>query len=183
MKTTRSTIEQSQGRPQHIAMGETKGGHEQNIVDVCILAPETPMSRFALGQAADELLSRIERDPRAPHYTELAFRRKVDTSNRRATSLPLPSCGKEWLEILREEWGEVIELANLTERQAEVLEMRFAGFTFEQIGAEGGHSKQGAQNIFFQGAKKLVRAWMEYPYRGLSQVYREETRRGARGGH
>ncbi len=138
------------------------------------------MRRNALSLAADELLSRIERDPRAPHYSEDSFRRKVDASNRRASTIPLPMGGKEAQYLLQQEWAEVVEAADLTQRQLDVLAMRFAGYTFEAIGAKGGHTKQGAQNIFFQAAKKLARAWMNYPYRGLSQVFREEVRRGSR---
>lgn len=137
------------------------------------------MRPYRLSQAADALLSRVERDPGAPHYSEDSFRRKVDESNRRTLLLPVPLGGKESLHLLQSEWSDVIDAAHLTRRQCEVLTMRFEGHTFEQIGQAHGHSKQGAQNIFFQAAKKLAKAWMDYPYRGLGHVFREEVRRGA----
>lgn len=129
---------------------------------------------------ADKLLSTIERDPGAPHYREDSFRRKVEDSNRRALRLPLPLGGRESNYLLQKEWSDVVEAADLTERQLAILLLRLEGHTFESIGQQRGHSKQGAQNIFFQAAKKLVRAWMEYPYRGMSEVFREEVRRGVR---
>lgn len=137
------------------------------------------MRPFRLSQAADALLSKVERDPSAPHYSEDSFRRKVDDSNRRTHLLPLPLGGKESNYLLQSEWADVVEASCLTRRQCEVFAMRLAGHTFEQIGLRHGHSKQGAQNIFFQAAKKLARAWVHYPYRGLAQVFREEVRRGA----
>ncbi|MBS1721939.1 MAG: hypothetical protein JSS66_02910 [Armatimonadetes bacterium] len=136
------------------------------------------MRTKTLLREADVLLARVGRDPLAPHYSEDSFRRKIEESNRRALLLPLPYGGKEWNYLLQREWAEVIEAAQLTERQLQVLALRLEGLTFEEIGLRWGHSKQGAQNIFFQGAKKLVRAWMEYPYRGLASVFREEVRRG-----
>lgn len=138
------------------------------------------MEREKLSTNADRLLASIERDPAAPHYTECSFRRKVDDSNRRAHFLPLPLGGKEADELVRSEWAAVIDAARLTQRQLEVLHLRLEGHTFEHIGRLGGHTKQGAQNIFFQAAKKLVRTWMDYPYRGLADVYRQEVRRGTR---
>lgn len=138
------------------------------------------MRQNELSLAADSLLSQAARDPSAPHYREHAFRRKLNNSNRKAQKLPLPAGAKEANYLLKEEWAEVIEDARLTPRQLTVLALRLQGQTFEQIGLAGGHTKQGAQNIFFQAAKKLVRAWMDYPYRGLNEVYREEVSRGVR---
>lgn len=145
---------------------------------MCILFSQDNMSTHSLTQASDQYLARVQRDPNSPHYGESSFKRKIENSNRRALNLPLPLGGKESNYLLQEEWADVIKAASLTERQLTVLMLRLEGNTFEHIGVLGGHSKQGAQNIFFQAAKKLVRAWMEYPYRGLDQVFREEVRRG-----
>ena len=127
---------------------------------------------------SDALLSQIPRDPSAPHYTEESFRRKLSNQQRRESNLALPVERQGALDLYRDEWADVTESAGLTDRQREVVRMRLSGHTFEQIGQAFGHSKQGAQNIFFQGAKKLARAWIEYPYRGLPAVYDEECRRG-----
>jgi DNA-binding NarL/FixJ family response regulator len=126
---------------------------------------------------ADALLACIERDADAPHYREDRFRRKLQDAHERELRLPIPPCGAEAREILRHQWDEVTQAANLTERQLEVVRMRLDGYTFEQIGQLRGASKQGAQNVFFQAAKKLVKAWLEYPYRGLDDVYRGEVQR------
>lgn len=150
------------------------------IVDMCILSGNKTMQSRIMSEAADALLSLVEKDPLVPHYGEQSFRRKIATSNRRSRALEAPLGGKEFVYLLQEEWADVIRDAGLTVRQLEVLALRLEGNTFEQIGTIGGHTKQGAQNIFFQAAKKLVRAWMDYPYRGLHQVYREEVRRGTR---
>lgn len=147
---------------------------------MCILFSQNNMNSHTLARVADTLLSGRDKNPAAPHYTEDSFRRKIFESNRRAGSLPLPLGGKESNYLLQSEWADVIASANLTPRQLEVLALRLDGHTFEEIGSRRGATKQGAQNVFFQAAKKLARAWIEYPYRGLSQVFREEVRRGTR---
>lgn len=136
------------------------------------------MNTRALTYAADRLLSQVERDPNAPHYVEDSFERKLYLANQRAHKVPIPANTKVCNFLLQNEWAEVIENARLTAKQAEVLNLRLSGYTFEEIGVEGGHTKQGSQRIFFQAAKKLIKAWMEYPYRGLADVYREEISRG-----
>lgn len=129
---------------------------------------------------ADALLSQVPRNPQSPHYTEESFKRKLNNQARRESQLPLRTERQGALDLYRNEWCEVTEAAGLTERQAEVVQMRLSGHTFEQIGDTFGHSKQGAQNIFFQAAKKLARAWITNPYRGLPSVYEDECRRGLR---
>lgn len=136
------------------------------------------MDKPPVSLIADALLDCIERDTDAPHYREDRFRRKLQTAHERELRLPLPETGLEAREILRQQWNEVVDGAGLTDRQLEVVGMRLEGFTFEQIGSVRGTSKQGAQNVFFQAAKKLVKAWMEYPYRGLDEVYKGEVQRG-----
>ncbi|MCW5937529.1 MAG: hypothetical protein KIT11_09510 [Fimbriimonadaceae bacterium] len=131
-----------------------------------------------ISASADALLGQIERDRSAPHYREDSFRRKLEEAHKRESKMPLPAGGKEAHYLITQEWIEVTEAAGLTEGQLEVVRLRLAGNTFEEIGRRRGHTKQGAQNVFFQAAKKLVRAWMDYPYRGLHQVFREEVRRG-----
>ncbi len=88
--------------------------------------------------------------------------------------------GKRHDALLANECREVYHRAKLTKRQSKVLEMRLGGWTFEEIGKKRGHSKQGAQHIFLQALKKLARALRVYPYKGLSEVYQDELRRGCR---
>lgn len=86
--------------------------------------------------------------------------------------------GREHDVLLEIECREICALARLTRHQTEVLDLRLGGMTFEQIGRCRRHSKQAAQNIFLQAIKKFARALHVYPYAGLADVYRHETRRG-----
>lgn len=130
---------------------------------------------------ADALLALCEPEPSAPFYTEPRFELRMRTDRRRTRELatrtpPLPDL------FLGRECRSVIRAAKLTQRQWQVVHLRLAGVTFEQIGRIGGHSKQGAQNIFVAALKKIRHAFTVYPYAGLSDVYRSETRRGGRTG-
>ncbi|MES1228456.1 MAG: hypothetical protein ABUL72_07265 [Armatimonadota bacterium] len=131
-----------------------------------------------LSVLADALLSTLPRDPSAPHYTEESFQRKLRVQHRREASRPLPEQRQGLVELYHNEWADVTENAGMTDRQAEVVQMRLSGHTYEQIGLVYGHSKQGAQSIFFQAAKKLARAWVSNPYGGLPSIYEQECRRG-----
>jgi hypothetical protein len=126
---------------------------------------------------AEEILKSIHRDPERPHYREDSFRRKLAAARGRERRLPVTIGCRESGHLVESEWSEVKRLAGLTPVQEEVVAMRLEGHTFEDIGRIRGHTKQGAQNVFFQAAKKLAKAWMEYPYRGLHEVYRSEVRR------
>lgn len=128
---------------------------------------------------ADALLALCEKPADRPYYSEEGMRAKLRKAQQREPIYGHLLGGKQDDPILKEECVEVFDLANLTVRQTEVLWMRLEGYTFEEIGKSGGHSKQGAQNIFVQALKKLSRAFRVYPFRGLSDVYREETRRGS----
>ncbi len=86
--------------------------------------------------------------------------------------------GKRHDTLLAMECKEIYHTAKLTRRQSKVLELRLGGWTFEEIGNKRGHSRQGAQQIFSQALKKLARALRVYPYKGLSEVYQDELRRG-----
>lgn len=130
-----------------------------------------------LAAQAEELLRSISRDPSRPHYGEESFRKKLITARNRERRLPVTGECRGSDALVESEWAAVQRMACLTPVQEEVVAMRLEGHTFEHIGHVRGHTKQGAQNVFFQAAKKLIRAWMDYPYRGLHQVYREEIRR------
>lgn len=136
------------------------------------------MGKAKLDHAADALLADVPRDRDAPHYRENTFRRKLDLAARRESSQPLPKIREGSVYLLQKEWLEITESARLTQRQSDVLRLRLEGHTFEEIGQRFGHTKQGAQRIYHQGAKKLARAWITYPYRGLPSTYESEVTRG-----
>lgn len=136
------------------------------------------MYKPPLSQIADDILRSVQRDPEAPHYVEGSFRRKLDEATRRESQMALPRVRPGALYLYRQEWADITEAANLTKRQLQVVSLRLEGHTFEHIGDKFGTSKQGASRVFFQGARKLARAWLDYPYRGLPSVYEEETTRG-----
>jgi hypothetical protein len=138
------------------------------------------MTREDAAFIADALLALCDQDSERPFYCESTIRSKLKLAERRE---PLFA---HWLSrtmdppLLRDECRELILAAGLTERQLDVLGKRLEGWTFEEIGVAGGHSKQGAQHIFVQALKKLARAFRVYPFKGLSEVYRQEVRRGVR---
>ena len=136
------------------------------------------MYKAPLSQIADDLLRSVPRDPGAPHYIEDSFRRKLDDATRRESNMALPRVRLGALYLYQQEWADISERACLTKRQHQVVSLRLEGYTFEQIGDNFGTTKQGAARVFFQGAKKLAKAWLDYPYRGLPAVYDEETSRG-----
>lgn len=136
------------------------------------------MQMSELSFLADALLALCERDRTAPFYTDDAFRDKMRRADRREAAHAHLVMGIVSQPLFLHECADVIRQAGLTERQHDVIRQRLAGRTFEEIGRRGGHSKQGAQNIYLQGLKKLMRSFDTYPYRGLGEVYRDETRRG-----
>lgn len=140
------------------------------------------MSNEQLAFVAEALLALCDRCPERPFYSEDAMRGKLKRAQVREPLYAHLIVGRREDPLLRDECADVIAIARLTQRQAEVVAMRLEGYTFEEIGRSGGHSKQGAQNIFVQGIKKLARAFRVYPYRGLSEVYKIEVKRGVKKG-
>ena len=136
------------------------------------------MKKQRLDQEADRLLAQVERDPTAPHYSEDTFRRKMIRAGVRESQLPLPHHLSRPKLLIKSEFQKIVELSNLTDNQRSVLAMRLSGMTFEQVGEARGHTKQAAQNIFNQAAKKIVVAWKEYSMSGLAEVYESEMHRG-----
>lgn len=133
-----------------------------------------------LSMIADALLSLCEGDDERPFYSEETLRYKLRQASRRDATYGFVTRSKPADALFRHEYEELIDKANLTPRQDTVLRQRMDGWTFEEIGREAGHSKQGAQHTFLQAMKKLAKAMRVYPWRGLSEVYRQETRRGQR---
>jgi len=138
------------------------------------------MTEFETRKLADQILSRLPRNPNAPHYTDDSFRCKIRTAQRRAKSTPVPRPPESMLYLFRMEWAGIVADAKLTCRQMEVINLRLAGKTFEEIGAISGCSKQAILNILQQATKKIHRCEALYPYTGLMEVYRSETNRGRR---
>lgn len=131
-----------------------------------------------LAFVAEALLALCDKDDRAPFYSERAMRRKEDLASRRDPLHAQLALGRPSDSILSGECRDVVRSASLTERQMEIINLRLDGYTFEEIGRQRGCTKQGAQHVFVQALKKLDRAFDVYPYRGLSEIYRFEVRRG-----
>ncbi len=139
------------------------------------------MTKDDLRFVADALLALCEPDPLRPCYSEEAFDQKIKLAHRREPSVLGLVLSKHLQDdLLAHECEDVLKMAGLTQRQSEVLQLRIEGYTFEEIGRAGNHSKQGAQNIFVQALKKLGRSCRVYRYEGISEVYRSELNRGIR---
>lgn len=129
---------------------------------------------------ADALLALCDEDPGEPIALEEELTLKFRLAKRRdwfATVLNLSR--REDDDLLSNEFRQVFRIAKLTPIQAEVLDLRMSGLSFDTIGRHRLSSKQGAQNVFLQAIKKIWRVWRVYPYAGLSDVYRNELRRGS----
>lgn len=131
-----------------------------------------------LAFVADALLALCERSSTQPFYTERGYQQKLKRDLPREMIVAPLIQGKPHDQLLESEFRTIFELAKLTDRQAEVLTRKMEGYTFEQIGSERGATKQSAQNAFVQAIKKLARSFYVYPYRGLSDAYRCDIRRG-----
>ncbi len=135
-----------------------------------------------IDRAADLLLASVDRDRNQPHYTDHYLQRKIRQSEKRDTRLHYSSKQPEVNYLLEREWNDILTLAHLTPTQRLVVTLRITGWTFEAIGQRRGCSKQGISNIWCQAIKKIGRVLHVYPYRGLADVYRNETRRGSPSG-
>ncbi|HRJ26596.1 MAG TPA: hypothetical protein PLO61_03680 [Fimbriimonadaceae bacterium] len=131
-----------------------------------------------LDREADRLLATIERDRSEPHYTDHYFQRKIREGEKRDKRLGFCVPLREDQLLWRREWRVILRRADLTAAQREVVELRALGWTLESIGERRSCTKQGILNIWNQAVKKIRRALDVYPYRGLAEVYRAESRRG-----
>jgi DNA-binding NarL/FixJ family response regulator len=131
-----------------------------------------------LAEAADAILSSIPRDKEAPFYGEKGFKAKMLRDTIRESKM-IPDMTQQYRDLIREhEYQEVMINAKLTARQREAVNLKFSGCTFAEIGRQWGRTKQGAQRVFMQGMRKLIRALRVYQYAGLGDVYRREIHRG-----
>jgi DNA-binding NarL/FixJ family response regulator len=136
------------------------------------------MTPFELSLLADQYLKSIPRDPEMPHYTEDGFRCKLRQAHKRERTTVLPRRPESQLYLIRKEWIYILAHSKLTCRQIEVVRLRLSGKTFEEIGSMSGCSKQAVLNVLQQASKKIRATQDRYPYEGLAEIYREETRRG-----
>ena len=138
------------------------------------------MNREDYSFIAEALLALCEKDRKAPFVSERRLEQKL-RKGEETDEVALQLARKRPDDTLLEnECQEIVNMAKLTQRQTRVFRLRLQGHTFDEIGKGAGHSKQGAQSIFIQALKKIVRAFRVYPYSGLSDVYRWEVHRGAR---
>lgn len=126
---------------------------------------------------AEAFLSLCTRDPTAPFYTEAGLRRRLRQERARPALGPAIR-NEATTYLLEREWAAIVIRARLTALQREVFGKRLCGWTFEEIGGRRGHTRQSAQRVFSQALRKLMAAWRTYEYRGLTDVYRLEVRRG-----
>lgn len=129
---------------------------------------------------ADRILAAIVRDER-PHYRSAAIVRKRRVDRRRAKEIEAnhPALNEASTLLQRHAILRVVASANLTATQRRVLDAKLSGEGWLDIGLRFGHTKQGAQRIFYQALGKVRRAWRACPFAGLHEVYREEVRRYA----
>ena len=143
-----------------------------------ILQERTP-DQADLNMICEALLDMVQRDKERPHYTDRALDRKIGIEHRREPVYASLSKYRGDSVLLQHECEGLCREAKLTARQEKVFRQRLGGMTFEEIGGRGGNrTKQSAQRVFMQALKKIARAYEVYPYIGMSDVYRQETRRG-----
>lgn len=140
------------------------------------------MTREDYAFVADALLTLCANDKKAPFYTEANYdlQLRKDRKNPPLHDRIVGLIGHD--DIERQECRRILDRAALTRRQHDVFSRRIDGQAFESIGRAIGSTKQSAQSTFLAALKKISRAAHVYPYTGLSDVYRQEVRRGARSG-
>jgi hypothetical protein len=138
------------------------------------------MTQQDLRFVADALIALCEKDAKRPFYGEASFNLKLKKADQREPLVGHLLQPDNDDDLWRDECKSVFDQAKLTQRQYEVLCQRLDGWSFEEIGRCGGHTRQGAQSIFVQALKKIRRAYHVYPFVGISEVYRSEIRRGAK---
>jgi hypothetical protein len=136
------------------------------------------MNTEDLSFVADALLAIVGEDADSPFEFDLAPRLAPLTKAKINAFIQVASQRRPSDVLLKGECEEILERAQLTENQAEVLDLRLAGMSFDQIGMRKGRSRQGAMKTFLHAVKKIGRVMRVYPYTGLSDVYRYEVRRG-----
>lgn len=136
------------------------------------------MNTHDLRFVADALLAIVGQDEKAPFELDSLVRRHAMSAQGTKAFVQMAANRRPDDQLLANECREVYERASLTKNQAEVLDMRLMGLSFEQIGRCKRSTRQGAMQVFLHAIKKIGRVMRVYPYVGLSDVYRSEVRRG-----
>jgi len=131
-----------------------------------------------LDEEADRLLTALARDD-YPHFTNGTFERKLWRSRARERRRVIPAAPIEEAAafLQRRTLASVIASAQLTKRQAEVLNAKAEGATWSEIGRRFCQTKQGARRVFLQAVGKIRNAWRLSSMVGIDEVYRAEVRR------
>ena len=129
---------------------------------------------------ADALLALCGESQGAPFLLNDHFEIKAKADRRTDWFLEMANVRRPSDVLFQEECRAIVRKAELTNNQAEVLDLRLNGLSFDQIGRRRGKTRQAVMKIFLQAIKKIGRVIRVYPYAGLSDVYRYEVRRGSR---
>jgi len=126
---------------------------------------------------AEALIALCQPDPDRPCYEDADLIRKERARLDRDALWRRLSRHRPSDPLLQRECQEILTEADLTDRQAIILQLRLDGVSFDEIGYRHGGSKQSVRSGFIHALKKLRRAILRYPYLGISDTYRQETRR------
>ena len=138
------------------------------------------MTELQLTEQSDDLLFKVPRDPKQPHYITETFDRKLRSSRQRskADRYVLLVERRDGPDYLRgEAVAELIQQAGLTLRQWEIVCAKLDGDSYVELAEKFGTTKQAAYKIFTQALYKLRRHCERDPYHDLPDVYHAEIRR------
>jgi len=137
------------------------------------------MTSEDLNFVADALLAICQSDQDRPCYTDEKLKEKdrqrpdLDTLWRR-----IAIC-RPHDPLLQRECAEIVSMAQLTERQATILQCKLDGASFEAISQRERCTRQSVRAGFIAALRKLRRAMDGYAFLGISDVYHQQTRRGS----
>ncbi len=131
---------------------------------------------------ADALLALVGEDSAAPFELDSVRNNQTTHGKPLDAFIQLAVAKNPGDELFEVECRQIFDRAKLTKNQAEVLDLRLVGLTFEQISRCKGNSRQASMTTFLTAIKKIGRVMRVYPYTGLSEVYRLEVRRGLKKG-
>lgn len=134
------------------------------------------MTRKTLERTADALLDLYENDPDRPTWSEHRLLKRIVCGKARDSQLDPLRRKHPDDPLLRAELDGLVGSAMLSPSQLHLLRSRIAGWAFADIARSRGVTKQAVRNAFLRAIKKIVSASHVYPYKGLSEVYRAETR-------
>jgi hypothetical protein len=129
---------------------------------------------------SDLLLQLAGRDEHYPAYSEARTTKREQIDAQWASRLyPLNHHAQvDAVGFLRRrEIAIMLQVAPLTPRQRQVIELFLRGYTFEEIGKYWGISKQAAHKLFLRACEAIRRCWQEHPLHGLTLTYSESTLR------